>query len=103
MVAARRDLARGTLVAWTEALTAGDEVDAGGGMNAETDAMSLKSESLALDRTSTREPVSRGCMRRIIGGASVKAVSCRSRSMSSTLTGPLIGGGAAGGGGACAS
>lgn len=61
--------------------------DVGAGMKADIDAMSLTSESLASDMICTLE-------------LSLNAVSCRSRSMSSTFTGPRMdvadGGGGAG-------
>lgn len=53
-------------------------VEDGGGRNPDMDATSLKSESLGFDTSS------------VLVSPSLKAVSCRSRSMSSTFTGPFI-------------
>lgn len=65
----------------------------GGGMNdveiEASSAISLNSESLALDRTSMRE-LGSDLAWLLLVCVSEKAVACRSRSMSSTLTGPLM-------------
>lgn len=84
----RRALARGGF----DGTGADTLVAEGGAMKAaagaSTSVMSLKSESLALDRTSMRDPLFLGCKR--LAGVSENAFACRSRSMSSTFTGPRM-------------